>query len=89
MNNPDPRIGACAYLLHGLLQRLEHQSPGLLSDMIEGVESDRDANSRLPSPEAAHGVEIADEALRMLRLARAQLDYANALSQGMRPPKSS
>ncbi len=28
----DPRIGACVYLLHGLLQRLEQQRPGLISD---------------------------------------------------------
>ena len=27
--SPDPRIGACVYLLRALLQRLELQQPGL------------------------------------------------------------
>lgn len=32
----DHRLGACVYLLHGLLQRLELQQPGLLAGMAEG-----------------------------------------------------
>ncbi|MGJ7575647.1 hypothetical protein ACSFBX_34375 [Variovorax sp. RB2P76] len=64
----DPRIGACVYLLHGLLQRLEQQRPGLIADMTEGVSNDRSAMNPQASASAAHGCEIADEALRMLRL---------------------
>ncbi len=64
----DPRIGACVYLLHGLLQRLEMQQPGLIADMTEGVLRDRAAMNPEASASAAHGCEIADEALRMLRL---------------------
>jgi hypothetical protein len=39
----DTRMGACVYLLHALLQRLEQQQPGLISDMTEGVLHDRAA----------------------------------------------
>jgi len=69
----DPRIGACVYLLHGLLQRLEQQRPGLIADMTEGVANDRAAMNPEASGSAAHGCEIADEALRMLRLMSEQL----------------
>lgn len=69
----DPRTGACVYLLHILLQRLEQQQPGLLADMANGVAHDRAAMNPAGSDAEAHGCEIADEALRMLRLMSAQL----------------
>lgn len=70
----DPRIGACVYLLHGLLQRLENRQPGLLHEMIEGASHDRDAmDAAAGSAEVVHGRQIAEEALRMLYLMRAQL----------------
>lgn len=69
----DPRIGACVYLLHGLLQRLEQQQPGLIAGMTEGVIHDRAAMKSEASASAAHGCEIADEALRMLLLMSEQL----------------
>lgn len=72
----DPRIGACVYLLHGLLQRLEQQRPGLIADMTEGVLHDRAAMNPEASASAAHGCEIADEALRMLRLMSDQMKIA-------------
>ena len=72
----DPRIGACVYLLHGLLQRLEQQQPGLLADMANGVARDRAAMNPAASDAEAHGCEIADEALRMLRLMSDQLKFA-------------
>lgn len=71
--SPDPRIGACVYLLHGLLQRLEQQQPGLIDGMTNGVLHDRAAMNPEASASAAHGCEIADEALRMLRLMSEQL----------------
>ena len=75
----DPRIGACVYLLHGLLQRLDQQQPGLIADMTEGVARDRAAMNPDASASAAHGCEIADEALRMLRLMSEQLKLARPL----------
>jgi hypothetical protein len=69
----DARIGACVYLLHGLLQRLEQERPGLIAHLTEGVANDRAAMNPEASASAAHGCEIADEALRMLRLMSAQL----------------
>lgn len=72
----DPRIGACVYLLHGLLQRLEQQQPGLIAGMAEGVQHDRAAMNPEASASAAHGCEVADEALRMLRLMSEQLKLA-------------
>lgn len=76
----DPRIGACVYLLHGLLQRLEMQQPGLLADMTEGALQDRAGMNPQSSPFAAHGCEIADEAVRMLRLMSDQLKLAEPIA---------
>jgi hypothetical protein len=70
----DPRIGACVYLLHGLLQRLEQQQPGLIAGVTEGMLHDRASMNPEASKSAAHGCEIADEALRMLRLMSEQLN---------------
>ena len=62
----DFRIGACVYLLHGLLQRLDQQHPGLIADMTKGVARGRAAMNPDASASAAHGCEIADEALRFM-----------------------
>ncbi len=71
----DLRIGACVYLLHGLLQRLEQQQPGLIASLADGVASDRAAMNPAASVEAAHGCEIADEVLSMLRLMSDQFGF--------------
>ena len=76
----DPRIGACVYLLHGLLQRLEQQQPGLIAGMAEGVLHDRAAMNPEASASAAYGCEVADEALRMLRLMSEQLKLTQPLA---------
>lgn len=81
--SPDPRIGACAYLLHILLQRLEQQQPGLLANMTEGIRQDRAAMNPQASATAAHGCEVADEALRMLQLMSAQLELAQRSASEM------
>lgn len=73
LNDSERQIGACAYLLHGLLQRLDAQQPGLLDEMIDGVSSDRESMVAVTTDQAESGVQIADEALKMLRLMRAQL----------------
>ncbi len=75
-SSPDPRIGACVYLLHGLLQRLDRQQPGLIDEMTEGVRHDCDAIDPAQSAWAAQGREIADEALRILERMSGQLKYA-------------
>ena len=75
----DPRIGACVYLLHGLLQRLEQQQPGLIAGMTEGALRDRAAMNPKDSVSAAQGCEIADEAVRMLRLMSEQLKFASSV----------
>lgn len=69
----EPRIGACVYLLHGLLQRLDQHHPGLIANMIDGAVQDRAAIDPGQSSTAAHGSQILDEALRMLRLMADQL----------------
>jgi hypothetical protein len=74
----DPRIGACAYLIHVLLQRLERQQPGLIAGMTDGIRSDRAAMDPESFASAAHGCQVADEALRMLQLVSAQLAQAAA-----------
>lgn len=69
----DINIAACGYLIHGLLQRLDQQQPGLIAGMIEGISNDQESMKLLGTPEASKGVEIADAALRALRLMEAQL----------------
>ncbi|CAG2132945.1 hypothetical protein [Cupriavidus numazuensis] len=71
----DPRLGACAYLLHMLLQRAEQRQPGLLDELIGGVTADRDAVRAQAAAPA--GVEaVFAETLRMLEVASAQLKNA-------------
>lgn len=74
----DPRIGACAYLLHGLLQRLDQQQPGLIAGMTDGIRGDRAAMDPESSASAAHGCQVADEALGMLQRMSAQMAQAAA-----------
>ncbi|HVK93788.1 MAG TPA: hypothetical protein VM571_03575 [Noviherbaspirillum sp.] len=64
----NPKADACGYILLMLLQRLEKVQPGLLSEMIAGVEGDRSA---LPSdvPNEEHIKAIFNETLTLLRQA--------------------
>lgn len=39
----DVKAGACFYILLGSLQRLDARSPGLIDELIKGVEGDFDA----------------------------------------------
>lgn len=39
----DAKAGACAYVLHALLQRLELKNPGLVLDLLNGVRGDQSA----------------------------------------------
>lgn len=68
----DPRLGACVYLLHLLLQRAEQQKPGSLDELLRGVQADRAGLS----PNFAgqdETLRVFDEALRMLGLANDQM----------------
>lgn len=69
----DINIAACGYLIQVLSQRLDQQPPGLIAGMIEGISNDQASMKLLGTPEASKGVEIADAALRPLRLMEAQL----------------
>ncbi|MFJ1254907.1 hypothetical protein [Cupriavidus sp. CuC1] len=71
----DPRLGACVYLLHLLLQRAEQREPGSLDDLLRGVRADR---AGLPPDIAGHDetLHVFDEALRMLSLANDQMKAA-------------
>lgn len=62
------KVDAAFYLLTGLLQRLDAERPGMLQDMITGVENDRAA---LPEniEDREHVEEIFDEAMKLLTLA--------------------
>lgn len=59
------KADAALYILTGLLQRLEKERPGMISEMIEGVEGDR---SSLPESieDRDHVEQIFDEATRLL-----------------------
>lgn len=72
MTSPqDPRLGACVYLLHMLLQRAEATRPGFLDQLIRGVTADRDAMpDNAPGREAA--LPVFEETLRMLTQASEQ-----------------
>lgn len=71
-SSQDPRLGACVYLLHMLLQRTEATRPGFIDQMIRGVTADRDA---LPAdaPGRDEALPVFDETLRILTLASEQL----------------
>ena len=62
------KTDACIYLLLGLLQRLELQSPGLLKEMINGLKGDQ---LSLPNdaPEKEHIEQIFIESLNILERA--------------------
>jgi hypothetical protein len=59
------KADAALYLLTGLIQCLETERPGMISEMIEGVEGDR---ASLPESieDRDHIEQIFDEAIRLL-----------------------
>lgn len=59
------KADAALYLLTGLLQRLDTERPGMIQEMIEGVEGDRIA---LPEniENRQHVEKVFDEALALL-----------------------
>ncbi|GJG98533.1 hypothetical protein [Cupriavidus pauculus] len=71
----DNQAGACVYILHLLLQRLESDRPGMLLEMAEGIAADHAAASVTESGKKADGIFL--EALRMVNLAQAQLQHVN------------
>ncbi|WP_265923276.1 hypothetical protein [Cupriavidus nantongensis] len=73
----DPRLGACCYLLHLLLQRTELGQPGFLDQLIAGVAADRDGMAQ-DAPGREDALPVFDEALRMLGVASEQLKQTGA-----------
>lgn len=59
------KADAALYLLTGLLQRLETERPGMIQDMIEGVEGDRASLSE-NIEDREHVEKIFDEAIGLL-----------------------
>lgn len=59
------KADAALYLLTGLLQRLEAERPGMISEMLQGVEGDR---ASLPEniEDKEHVEKIFDEAIDLL-----------------------
>ncbi len=66
------RVGACIYILHMLLQRVEQRHPGTLQEMIDGVTADR-ASVLASQSQMNEVVPVFAEALKLLSLARDQL----------------
>ncbi|MBU65207.1 MAG: hypothetical protein CL858_07105 [Cupriavidus sp.] len=76
----DNQVGACVYILHMLLQRLESQQPGMLLEMAEGIGADQTAASATERGKKLDPV--FSEALRIVNLARAQLQRADQNDAG-------
>lgn len=66
------QVGACIYILHMLLQRMELQRPGMLQELAQGISADRTAAS------TANVDGIFAEALRIVNLAQGQMQQASA-----------
>ncbi|WP_404993828.1 hypothetical protein [Cupriavidus pauculus] len=74
------QVGASVYILHMLLQRLESQQPGMLLEMAEGIVADQTAASATDGGKKLDPVFL--EALRIVNLARAQLQRADRNDAG-------
>jgi hypothetical protein len=76
-SQPEPdykvRTDACVYLLHMLVQRREHDQPGYLAKVIQGVESDQQGVAR-DVPDKDHIDAIFAETLRILKRAKGPFD---------------
>lgn len=72
---PDAHTGACMYLLHMLLQRLDRAAPGLVEQMLDGARADRSAFRQQPAPDAA-AAQVFDEAIAMLERVHAHQQMA-------------
>lgn len=59
------KADAALYILTGLLQRLETERPGMITEMLKGIESDR---ASLPEniEDREHVEKIFDEAIGLL-----------------------
>lgn len=68
-SSQDHQVGACVYILHMLLQRLESERPGMLKDLATGIAADRAAAGDTVSGKDG----VFSEALRIVNLAHAQL----------------
>lgn len=83
LSRADAKAYACSYILVGLLQRINEQQPGLIGDLIAGVESDYAAiqaqgNRNIPDAVPA----IFAEALAILRKSNGQDNHTEAMTSG-------
>lgn len=80
----DVEVGACRYLLHMLLQRLEVSQPGLVDNMLQGAKADlADMNVRgVASPAAAEAVAMLEIVLANNQMAEADGGLRKLFTQG-------
>lgn len=72
----DAKAGACGYILHMLLQRLEATQPGIVEELLKGAKADQAAFNAQSSPSEA-GTKIFGEAIAALELIHAQNNMAS------------
>jgi hypothetical protein len=72
----DIKASANSYILTMLLQRLEHDNPGLLAGMINGVKADKNA-VLAGDPERQDVVDVFHEALMTLERAHQLLNHTD------------
>ncbi len=72
----DAKAGACAYILHMLLQRLEVTQPGIVEELLNGAKADQIAFNSQSSPSEV-GSQIFGEAIAALELIHAQNNMAS------------
>jgi hypothetical protein len=69
--NADEKAGACAYILHMLLQRLEVSAPGIVDELLSGAKADKAAFDARKTTSGNAG-KIFGEAIAMLSLIEGQ-----------------
>ncbi len=67
---------ACAYILTCLIQRMNKEKPGLISDIIDGVKHDQKAIPK-NTPDMEHIDSIFKEALKLLTKSGTLLETKN------------
>jgi hypothetical protein len=72
----DAKAGACAYILHMLLQRLEATQPGIVEELLNGAKADQIAFNLQSSPSDA-GSQTFGEAIAVLELIHSQNNMAS------------
>ncbi|MFO1369700.1 MAG: hypothetical protein U1F46_11945 [Marinagarivorans sp.] len=73
LSKTEVKAGACAYILHMLLQQLEVTRPGIVEELLIGAKADQMAFNLRSSPSDT-AAQIFDEAVAVLELIHAQIN---------------